>query len=79
MKETDNDNQRKAWVLQLDIDRQGVKALDTQGVQIDDDGIPSPEADMITPCWRRGDARISTAGGCADRISAKPAAPARLR
>ncbi len=79
MKETDNDNQRKAWVLQLDIDRQGVKGLDTLGVKIDDEGLPSPAPDMTTPCWRRGDARISSAGGCADRVSAKPAVPARLR
>ena len=79
MKETDNDNQRKAWVLQLDIDRRGVKGLDTQGVKIDDEGLPSPAPDMTTPCWRRGDARISSAGGCADRVSAKPAVPARLR
>ncbi len=79
MKETDNDNQRKAWVLQLDIDRQGVKGLDTLGVKIDDEGLPSPALDMTTPCWRRGDAHISSAGGCADRVSAKPAVPARLR
>ncbi len=79
MKETDNDNQRKAWVLQLDIDRRGVKGLDTQGVKIDDEGLPRPAPDMTTPCWRRGDARISSAGGCADRVSAKPAVPARLR
>ena len=79
MKETDNDNQRKAWLLHLDIDRKGIQALSTDGVQIDEDGIPSPSTQITTPCWRRGDARISTAGGCATRISAKPAAPARLR
>lgn len=79
MKETDNDNQRKAWVLQLDIDRQGVRALDTQGVQIDSDGIPSPDGDMITPCWRRGDARIRPTGGCTDRISESPLRRERLR
>jgi len=79
MKETDNENQRKAWVLKLGIDRHGVKSLDTEGVQIDDDGIPSPAPQMTTPCWRRGDARISSAGGCTTRVSAKPAAPARLR
>ena len=82
MKETDNDNQRKAWVLQLDIDRQGVKGLDTEGVQIDGDGIPSPALQMTTPCWRRGDARIRNDGGCSREVrevSAKPAAPARLR
>jgi poly-gamma-glutamate synthesis protein (capsule biosynthesis protein) len=79
MKETDNDNQRKAWLLQFDIDRQGVKRLDTQGVQIDADGIPGPAPQMQTPCWRRGDARIRNAGACAPQVSAKPAAPVRLR
>ena len=79
MKETDNDHQRKAWLLKLNIDRKGVQGLDTEGVQIDVDGIPSPAWQMVTPCWRRGDARVRNAGGCATRVSAKPAAPVRLR
>ena len=79
MKETDNDNQRKAWVLKLNIDRRGVQGLDTEGVQIDGDGIPSPAWQMVTPCWRRGDARISNVDGCTRTVSAKPAAPVRLR
>ena len=34
MKETDNDQQRRAWVLRLRLDRQGVQGFDTQPVQI---------------------------------------------
>jgi poly-gamma-glutamate synthesis protein (capsule biosynthesis protein) len=79
MKETDNDHQRKAWVLHLDLDRQGVKGLDTEGVQIDFNGLPSPAQPGPMPCWRRGDTHIRSMGGCTAKVSAKPAAPARLR
>jgi len=79
MKETDNDHQRKAWVLHLDLDRQGVKGLDTEGVQIDFNGLPSPAQPGAMPCWRRGDTHIRSMGGCTATVSAKPAAPARLR
>lgn len=41
MKETDNANQRRGWVLELHIDRTGVRSLRTHGVTIDMDGIPS--------------------------------------
>ena len=56
MKETDNDAQRRAWVLRLTLDPQGVQAFDTQAVRIDMRGIPSPVPKQATPCWRRGDA-----------------------
>jgi poly-gamma-glutamate capsule biosynthesis protein CapA/YwtB (metallophosphatase superfamily) len=62
MKETDNDAQRRAWVLRLRLDKQGVQAFDTRAVRIDMRGIPSPAPKQATPCWRRGDA---TPGVCA--------------
>lgn len=55
MKETDNDGQRRAWVLRLQLDRQGVRAFDTLPVQIDFDGIPHRDLDATSPCWRRED------------------------
>jgi poly-gamma-glutamate synthesis protein (capsule biosynthesis protein) len=55
MKETDNDNQRRAWVLRLQLDAQGVRAMDTLGVKIDMQGIPSPDRSAPTPCWTRGE------------------------
>ncbi len=61
MKETDNDQQRRAWVLRLRLDREGVQAFDTRAVQIDMDGIPRPDMTQATPCWARGD---SSAGRC---------------
>ena len=56
MKETDNDQQRRAWVLRLRLDRQGVQGFDTQPVQIDMQGIPTPGPQQATPCWERGQA-----------------------
>jgi poly-gamma-glutamate synthesis protein (capsule biosynthesis protein) len=61
MKETDNDNQRRAWVLRLRLDKQGVRAFDTRAVQIDMQGIPTPDMTRATPCWNRGQ---STPGLC---------------
>jgi len=55
MKETDNDNQRRAWVLRLRLDKQGVQAFDTRAVQIDMQGIPTPDMTRTTPCWNRQD------------------------
>ena len=62
MKETDNDNQRRGWVLRLQLDRQGVQAFDTVAVDIDMSGIPTPAKDRSTPCWSRGQ---SDTGLCA--------------
>jgi hypothetical protein len=55
MKETDNDNQRRAWVLRLRLDQQGVRSFDTRAVQIDMQGIPTPDLTRATPCWSRGE------------------------
>lgn len=59
MKETDNDNQRRAWILRLRLDQQGVQAFDTRAVQIDMQGIPTPDMSRATPCWNRGQATPS--------------------
>jgi len=62
MKETDNANQRRGWVLRLQLDEGGVAAFNTVVAQIDMDGIPSPQPGVASPCWRRGDAAV---GQCA--------------
>jgi len=54
MKETDNANQRRGWVLQLQIDKTGVRALRTHVARIDMDGIPSRDRQASSPCWQRG-------------------------
>ncbi|MBT0569853.1 CapA family protein [Curvibacter sp. CHRR-16] len=52
MKETDNDNQRRAWMLRLELDASGVRAWQTRAVDIGMDGLPHP-ADRPTPRWTR--------------------------
>jgi len=63
MKKTDNEAQRQGWVLQLDLDRRGVRSLRTLPVRLDLDGIPSPAQGLPSPCWRRGDPGTSACSG----------------
>lgn len=53
MKETDNDNQRRGWVLQLELDQQGVRAFSTRVADISMDGIPRWDRAAASPCWSR--------------------------
>ena len=55
MEETDNAQQRVGWVLRLQLDKDGVQALNTQPARIDMQGIPTPDKDAASPCWKRGD------------------------
>ncbi|MBI2754869.1 MAG: CapA family protein [Betaproteobacteria bacterium] len=61
MKETDNANQRRGWVLQLQIEKGGVRAFDTRVADISMDGIPRLVRSAVSPCWKRGD---TTVGQC---------------
>lgn len=61
MKETDNVNQRKSWVLRLQIDNSGVTGFNTQPVRIGMDGIPVLAPGIESPCWRKPD---TTVGSC---------------
>jgi poly-gamma-glutamate synthesis protein (capsule biosynthesis protein) len=58
MKETDNANQRRGWVLRLELDPQGVRLLDTRVAQIRMDGVPERDDRAASPCWERGDAAV---------------------
>ncbi len=58
MKETDNANQRRGWVLRLKLDKQGVRAFDTRVAQIRMDGVPERDDRAASPCWQRGDAAV---------------------
>jgi len=60
MKETDNDNQRRGWVLRLELDRAGVRSFDTHVARIDGQGIPKRDPDTASPCWQRGEAAVGT-------------------
>lgn len=58
MKETDNANQRRGWVLRLDLDKRGVRGFDTLVAQIRMDGVPERDDRAASPCWQRGDAAV---------------------
>ena len=60
MKETDNEQQRQAWVLRMVFDRQGAQSLHTHAVRIGMDGIPQPALATPSPCWTRGDDHLSS-------------------
>ena len=62
MKETDNPEQRRGWVLRMQLDEQGVSHFDTVAVNIDMEGIPQRNRNAASPCWHRGetDARLCT-------------------
>jgi poly-gamma-glutamate capsule biosynthesis protein CapA/YwtB (metallophosphatase superfamily) len=62
MKETDNDQQRRGWVLRLELDKQGVRRLDTRVAQIRMDGVPERNDGVPSPCWQRGDAAVRQCG-----------------
>jgi poly-gamma-glutamate synthesis protein (capsule biosynthesis protein) len=63
MKETDNDNQRKSWVVRLSIDASGVTAFDTQAAKISMEGIPTRNAGTTSPCWRKNQKSIGLCPG----------------
>jgi poly-gamma-glutamate synthesis protein (capsule biosynthesis protein) len=55
MKETDNEFQRKGWVLKLYLDKHGVTRFETLPVKIDMEGLPTIDQEAISPCWSRGE------------------------
>ncbi|NDP38392.1 MAG: CapA family protein [Rhodoferax sp.] len=58
MKETDNDNQRRGWLLRLQLDKLGVIGFDTRVARINLDGIPRADRDSASPCWSRGETGV---------------------
>lgn len=62
MKETDNDNQRQGWVLQLRLDARGIAGFTTHSARLDMEGIPQRVLGMKTPCWQRGSVGVTVCG-----------------
>lgn len=57
---------REGWLLQLDLDPQGVKAWATRAVHIDAQGTPHPASGVRTPCGVRGVAAEAGVALCGD-------------
>jgi Bacterial capsule synthesis protein PGA_cap len=55
---TDEDN-NTAWLLQLQLDADGVSGLQVVSGRIDREGIPHPLPSLPAPCWRRGQAEVA--------------------
>ena len=58
MKETDNENQRRGWLLRLQLDKLGVIGFDTRVAQIDLQGMPRADRASASPCWNRGETGV---------------------
>jgi poly-gamma-glutamate synthesis protein (capsule biosynthesis protein) len=58
MKETDNNRQRQAWVLRLQLTSQGVNGFNTVPTKISMDGIPTRDQTASSPCWRKGQSEV---------------------
>ena len=59
MEESDNDNQRRGWVLRLQLDKQGVVSLETIAAQISLTGVPQRSREVASPCWHRGESGLN--------------------
>jgi poly-gamma-glutamate capsule biosynthesis protein CapA/YwtB (metallophosphatase superfamily) len=64
----DNEAQTYGWVVNLQLDRKGVKSWNTSVAHIDDQGIPSLMGEAKSPCGKRGGRDIEM---CASAVQAK--------
>ena len=60
MKETDNEHQRRGWLLKLFLDKRGVSRFETLPVSLDMQGLPSMDRDTSSPCWQRHQRRVQS-------------------
>ena len=60
MKETDNEHQRRGWLLKLFLDKKGVTRFETLPVRLDLQGLPSLDSDSSSPCWERHQSQMQT-------------------
>nr|WP_255719636.1 CapA family protein [Pelomonas sp. P8] len=54
-----DDDNNTAWLLQLDVDAQGVKGFHVVSGHIDREGVPHPRPTQEAPCWQRGQVQPS--------------------
>lgn len=55
---TENDIERRGWLLRVELDERGVKRWATLLVRIDLEGNPTPDRAARTPCGRRERVRV---------------------
>lgn len=55
----DDDDNRHGWAVLAEVDRQGIRALRTHVVKMDDAGSPWPVSSRQGPCWQRGETQMS--------------------
>lgn len=53
-----SDNARNGWLLQVDMDGQGMVRWHTLAARMDEEGIPHPVSGGKTPCGQRGETRV---------------------
>lgn len=47
------------WMLSVNLDKSGVRSLETHVVRMDMNGSPIPQPDLSGPCWERGQKNLS--------------------
>lgn len=51
------------WLLRLELDKDGVTAWNTVTARLDGEGIPHPDVQAASPCWKRGERVAGVCGG----------------
>lgn len=59
----DNPATTTGWLLRLELDKDGVAGWHTVTARLDGEGIPHPDLQAESPCWKRGE---SAPGMCGD-------------
>lgn len=53
-----SENARNGWLLQVDLDNQGLVRWRTLAAHMDEEGVPHPVPGQETPCGQRGDGEV---------------------
>lgn len=51
------------WLLRLELDKDGVASWRTVTARLDAEGIPHPDLQAASPCWKRGERVVGGCGG----------------
>ncbi len=59
MDELDNEAQTEAWLIELRLNKNGVKSWQTQLLKLDANGVPAPVSQALSPCQHEQQTAIS--------------------